>query len=147
MSDIQVTYERLEESYLDITKRYLKVDELTVDKALYQHTGVYAFFGAVQAYAKRELDKASNDFEYVEATCREARRSELVESGNKATDRALDAHVKTLSAVKEKIRLKESASYKYLLAKNIVNSLEHQKDMLVQISANKRAESKLVGDL
>jgi len=147
MNDIQTTYERLEDTYLDITKRYLKVDEINVDKALFQHTGVYAFFGAVLAYAKRELDKASNDFEYEEATCREARRAEMLESGKKATDRALDGHVKTVSTVKEKLRLKEAASYKYHLSKNIVNSLDHQKDMLVQISANKRAESKLVGDL
>jgi hypothetical protein len=27
-----------------------------------------------------------------------------------------------------------------------MNSLDHQKDMLVQISANKRAETKLIGD-
>ena len=147
MNDIQTTYERLEETYLDITKRYLKVDELNVDKALYQHTGVYAFFGAVLAYAKRELDKCSNEYEYAEATCRESRRAELVDNGKKATDRALDAYVKTVSTIKERGRLKEAASYKYHLAKNIVNSLDHQKDMLVQISANKRAESKLVGEL
>ena len=147
MNDIQTTYERIEDTYMDITKRYLKVDELSLDKALLHHTGVYAFFGAVLAYAKRELDKASNLYEYEEATCREARRSELVKSGKKATDRALDAYVKTVSGIKEKLRLKEECSYKYHLAKNIVNSLDHQKDMLIQISANKRAESKLIGDL
>jgi len=147
MNDIQTTYERLEDTYLDITKRYLKVDEHNVDKALFQHTGVYAFFGAVLAYAKRELDKCSNEYEYTEATCREARRSELLSDGKKATDRALDAYVKTVSTIKEKGRLKEAASYKYHLSKNIVNSLDHQKDMLIQISANKRAESKLVGEL
>ena len=32
---------------------------------------------------------------------------------------------------------------KYNLAKNLVSSLDHQKDMLVQMSANKRAEIKL----
>jgi len=147
MNDIQTTYDHLEDTYMDITKRYLKVDELSVDKALLHHTGVYAFFGAVLAYAKRELDQASNLYEYEEATCREARRSELLDNGKKATDRALDAYVKTVSSVKEKLRLKEECSYKYHLAKNIVNSLDHQKDMLIQISANKRAESKLIGDL
>ena len=147
MDDIRKTYEHLEDTYLDISKRYLKVDEITVDKRLVQHTGVFAFFGAVLAYAKRELDKAVNNGEYEEATCREARRAELLEEGKKATDRALDAYVKTVSSIMVLTQLKEEASYKYNLAKNIVNSLDHQKDILIQISANKRAESKLIGDL
>jgi len=41
----------------------------------------------------------------------------------------------------------EVCAHRYHLAKNIINSLDHQKDMLVQISANKRAETKLVGDI
>ena len=147
MNDIQTTYERLEDTYMDITKRYLKVDELSVDKALIHHTGVYAFFGAVLAYAKRELDKASNSYEYEEATYRESRRAELLADGKKATDRALDAYVKTVSEIIVSGKQKEECSYKYNLAKNIVNSLDHQKDMLIQISANKRAESKLIGEL
>jgi len=147
MDDIKKTYEHLEDTYLDITKRYLRVDEVNIDKALFQHTGVFAFFGAVLAYAKRELDKASNDCEYEEARCREERRAEALADGKKATDRSLDAYVKTVSSLREKERVREQCSYRYHLSKNIVNSLDHQKDMLIQISANKRAETKLVGDL
>ena len=146
MNDIEKTYFHLEDTYLDITKKYLKVDESTIENALFQHTGVYAFFGAVLAYAKREVDRAANDKEREEATVREARRSELVEEGKKATDRALDAYVKTVLSVQGMEDRYEVCTHKYHLAKNIINSLDHQKDMLVQISANKRAETKLVGD-
>jgi len=146
MNDIEKTYFNLEDTYLDITKNYLKVDESNVDTALFQHTGVYSFFGAVLAYAKRELDRASNNKDREEAVVREARRSELVASGKKATDRALDAYVKTVSSVQEQENRLEVCTHRYNLAKNIVNSLDHQKDMLVQISANKRAESKLISD-
>ena len=38
------------------------------------------------------------------------------------------------------------AQQKYNLAKNIINSMDHQKDMLVQLSANKRAEVKLISE-
>jgi len=40
-----------------------------------------------------------------------------------------------------------NAQHRYNLAKNIVTSLDHQKDMLVQMSANKRAEIKMISDL
>ena len=35
------------------------------------------------------------------------------------------------------------AQHRYNLARNMLTSLDHQKDMLVQMSANKRAEMKL----
>ena len=143
MNDIEKTYFHLEETYMDITKKYLRVDESNIENALFQHTGVYAFFGAVLAYAKREVDRASNDKEREEATVRESRRSELVEEGKKATDRALDAYVKTVASVQGMEDRHEACTHKYHLAKNIINSLDHQKDMLVQMSANKRAEVRL----
>ena len=146
MNDIEKTYLHLEDTYLDITNNYLKIDDSNVEKALMQHTGIYAFFGAVLAYAKRELDRSSNDKEREEATVREARRGELVEEGKKATDRALDAYVKTVPSVQEKEDKYEACAHRYHLARNIIHSLDHQKDMLVQISANKRAEIKLVGE-
>lgn len=146
MNDIYETYDKLEQTYLDITKRYLRIDESSVEKALFQHTGVYAFFGAVLAHAKMKMDEASSSLERGEAEVREDRRAELLGSGKKATDRALDAYVKTVSTVQALERKYRESSHKYHLAKNIMNSLDHQKDMLVQISANKRAETKLIGD-
>ena len=81
-----------------------------------------------------------------EAKVKEERRQELTEQGKKATDRALDSYVVTCASVAQAHLTHQEASHKYHLAKNILNSMDHQKDMLVQISANKRAESKLIGD-
>ena len=146
MNDVYETYENLEQTYLDITKNYLKLDESSVDRALMQHTGVYAFFGAVLAHAKMRMDRSSTELERMEAKVREERREELLDAGKKATDRALDAYIKTVQEVQQCEDFNRKCSHKYHLAKNIINSLDHQKDMLVQISANKRAESKLIGD-
>ena len=146
MNDIHETYNRLEETYLDITKQYLQVSESTIDQRLFQHTGIYAFFGAVLAHAKQKMDEASNNLDREEATTREFRRSELLEEGKKATDRALDGYVKTVPSVQQSQTKQRECAHSYHLAKNIINSLDHQKDMLVQISANKRAESKLIND-
>ena len=146
MNDITKTYLNLEETYLEITKQYLRTDEHNLDKALYQHSGVYAFFGAVLAYAKNKMDEASSRVDHTEARVREERRAELLDAGKKATDRALDAYVKTVPEVQECETDHRTCTHRDNLAKNIINSLDHQKDMLVQISANKRAETKLIGD-
>jgi hypothetical protein len=146
MNDVYETYDNLEKTYLDITKKYLRLDESSVDRALLQHTGVYSFFGAVLAHAKMRMDSASTDLERTEARVRETRREELLGSGKKATDRALDAYVRTVDEVQAAEDSYKECSHKYHLAKNIMNSLDHQKDMLVQISANKRAETKLIGE-
>ena len=146
MNDIEKTYFHLEDTYLDIVKQYLKINENNIEGALFQHTGIYAFFGAVLAYAKREMDRAATARDQEEAKVREAQRASLVSEGKKATDRALDAYVKTVTTVATHETSCEKTSHLYYLAKNVMNSLDHQKDMLVQISANKRAEAKLVGD-
>lgn len=143
MNDIHETYNRIEELYLKITKDYMGFDESGIDEALLKHTAVYAFFGAVLAHAKRVVNREENDYEYEEAKVREERREELKSSGQRATDRALDAFVKTVPSLRDAQSKVQDASHRYNLAKNIVSSLEHQKDMLVQISANKRAEVKL----
>ena len=141
------TYNSLENKYLTISKEYLEITEDNMDEALQNHTALYAFFGAVLAYAKKVYNSAEITFEYAEAEVKESRREFLLSQDKKVTEAALSAHVLTLDSIKDlKSQVLES-QHKYNLAKNIVTSLDHQKDMLVQMSANKRAEKKLVSDL
>ena len=146
MNDIHNTYNSLEEEYLNITKKYLNISEHNVEHALVTHTGVYAFFGAVLAFAKQQMENYSFERDRTEASIKEARRQEMLDAGKKATDAALNSYVTTNASVAQAELTYQAAAHKYYLAKNIMNSLDHQKDMLVQISANKRAESKLIGD-
>ena len=78
---------------------------------------------------------------------RESRREELLQKGQKATDRALDAYLKTQPELQTLQRGIMSKAHKYNLCKNIVSSLDHQKDIIIQLSANKRAEAKLIEQL
>jgi len=147
MKSITDTYDTLEAEYLNITTKYLNVSEDTVESALLQHTAVYAFFGAVLAYAKKKVDTESLMVEHMEAQSRESRRTALTSQGLKVTDRALDGWVKTQDNLNSLRSSLLEAQHKYNLSRNIVSSLDHQKDMLVQLSANKRAEQKMNSDL
>jgi hypothetical protein len=147
MSEITKIYDTLEDKYIEITKNYLEVSEHSMDSALERHTGVFAFFGAVLAYAKRQLDLREIGLEFWMSKAIETRREELKSQGGKVTESALNNYIKSVPSVKEKKEEVSLAQHKYNLAKNIVSSLDHQKDMLVQMSANKRAEAKMVSDL
>tara|TARA_R110000744_G_scaffold89107_1_gene173376 strand:- start:236 stop:676 length:441 start_codon:yes stop_codon:yes gene_type:complete len=143
MSDIEQTYETLAEEYLNITKSYLSIDDSSMDMAIKRHPSVFAFFCSVLSYAKLTMDKVSSVVEIQEAKHTELRRAELAAVGTKATQGALTNYTLT---VPELIVLRDElleAQHKYNLSKNIVTSLDHQKDMLIQMSANKRAEVRL----
>jgi hypothetical protein len=99
------------------------------------------------AYAKKELDRANLIHETREAELREERREEMKQSGQKTTDRALDAYLKTQPELQTLQRGIVAKAHKFNLCKNIVSSLDHQKDIIIQLSANKRAEAKLIEQL
>ena len=147
MSEISTIYDTIEDKYIDITKSYLEISDHNMDGALERHTGVFAFFWAVLAHAKRQLDRKEIELEFFMSQSMEKRRQELSERGTKVTESALNNYIKSVPTIKEKKEEVSVAQHKYNLAKNIVSSLDHQKDMLVQMSANKRAEAKMVSDL
>ena len=147
MIDIKDVYSKIEDSYMDITKKYIAISEHNFQEAMGNHPSTFAFFAGVMAYAKKEVDRANLLFETREAEAREARREELLQKGLKATDRALDAYLKTQPELQTLQKGITAKAYKYNLSKNIVSSLDHQKDIIIQLSANKRAEAKLIEQL
>jgi len=146
MSDIIETYDKLSDQYLPLVKKYVEIDENDIDKTMSEHSALFAFFGAVLAYAKRVQDSTSTKLDMNEAKHKELRRIELFEKAQKITESHLNSFV---LVVPELIELREElldAQQKYNLAKNILSSMDHQKDMLVQLSANRRAEVKLISE-
>jgi hypothetical protein len=137
-------YKSLETSYMEITKQYIFLNEGNLQERMMHHPSIFAFFGAVLALAKYEEERAEVEFEKREAEIREARREEIVSSGKRATDRALDAYLKTVPELRTLVKIASRKTYLFNLAKNIMSALASQKDMIVQLSANRRAEAKLI---
>tara|TARA_R100001509_G_scaffold125778_2_gene79260 strand:+ start:150 stop:596 length:447 start_codon:yes stop_codon:yes gene_type:complete len=136
-------YETFDSQYLSISKKYLHVPESDIDTTLRNHSAIYAYFAALLSYAKRIKDNKAIEVDKTESEVMEKRRAELEMSGQKATQGALNSYVLSVPLI---VQLKEelaTADSKYSLAKSFINALDHQKDCLVQISANKRAEAKL----
>ena len=100
---------------------------------------VYAYYYGIMIRIKRLLDDAEENFEEFKATARTEKRAE----GAKLTAVAGEDYVNSLEEsqnfTSEIRHLREAYGY----AKGICNTLDMKKDMLVQLSANSRQESKL----
>jgi len=99
----------------------------------------YAYYYGIMIRTKRLLDDAEDALENFKASSRTSRRSE----GVKLTAVAAEDYVQSLELtgdLNNKVRHRKE-SYGY--AKGICNTLEMKKDMLIQLSANTRQESKL----
>jgi len=100
---------------------------------------VYAYYYGIMIRLKRLLDDAEDGFEEFKAAARTEKRAE----GAKLTAVAGEDYVNSLEGSQgftSDIRhLRETYGY----AKGICNTLDMKKDMLIQLSANSRQESKL----
>ena len=79
--NIKDVYNSLEESYMEITKTYISINESNFQDKMVRHPSIFAFFGGVLAYAKREVERVESLFENREAELREERREEVAASG------------------------------------------------------------------
>lgn len=102
-------------------------------------SSLYGYYYGIMIKTKRLLDNAEDALENYKASARSSKRGE----GVKLTAVAAEDYVQSLEPTRELSeevrRLKEGYGY----AKGICSSLEMKKDMLVQLSANSRQESKL----
>lgn len=109
-----------------------------VDEDMASHPAVYGYYHGILSKAKREVDMQSLHLEVQEARL----KMNICSKGKKASH-IVEAEVQGNPEIAELnlklIRAKEV----YNLIKSICSTLEHRKDMLVQLSANKRMETKL----
>lgn len=131
------------EIYNDITVELSRIDPTRLDREICDHTAHYAHYHGLLYYCKRNLDVAKLSLDvWMAQEDREVRASS---EGKKLTAVQMEALIKCnpryLELNEEVIRLEEV----YNLVKGICLTLEHKKDMLVQLSANTRAETKING--
>ena len=102
-------------------------------------SALYGYYYGIMVKSKRLLDNAEAALENYKSSARTEKRSE----GVKLTAVAAEDYVQSLELTgelnNEVLRLKECYGY----AKGICSTLDMKKDMLVQLSANSRQESKL----
>lgn len=127
------------ETYQKIALKLARIDRDSVEDELGRFPSFYTYYYGFLVHTKAQLDLAELELE--------ERKSEIRRSGRgpgvKLTVAAGEDLVNSSEEIQELNRVVQRLSTIYSFMKGICNTLEHKKDMLVQLSANKRQETKL----
>jgi len=131
------------DKYLEIHNKLASIDKDALPSELARHTTVYSYYHGLLIWQKRKVDLMVN---HNQAMYSLTKNNELLNNkskGAKATASYLEDYVQSNE---EYIKLKSDLIYQeeiYGYLKAICSMLEHKKDMLIQLSANLRSETKL----
>lgn len=144
MNKAQTLLEALEdltwENYVDIANELTRCDQDEIDGEMARQASIYSYYQGLLSVAKKMLDEANlNLTKY----CAQTRKNRKEGSSVKQTAKDLDDFVESSEEFADLNRLVNDAQFKYTLLKGLVASLEQKKDMLVQMSSQRRAETNL----
>ena len=128
------------EDYFDIVEETTRVDANNLEDAMVRQSSIYASYSTMACMAKVDMERANRELEKFASMTRKQIKSE---SSSKMTakdlDDALFSHF-DYDGYNDKYL---EAKQKYEFLKGLVMSLNHKKDMLVQLSSHQREEKKL----
>lgn len=130
--------------YIDVDKfkSEMQVTETNLDNCMMQQASLRAFHGAQAARAEAQASSIKARFEVKEAQLYHNHRTALVGAGEKVTEKAVENAVKMDPKwIAMKIMVIEAESIA-AVAKSCVNSLSDRRDMIIQLGADRRDESK-----
>jgi hypothetical protein len=128
------------DNYVDIADSVTLFNELEIDTEMARQASVYSYYQGLLSISKQKLDDANLTLtQYTALTRKEKKESSSV----KQTAKDLDDFVESRDTFHVYSKAVNDAQFKYTLLKGLVSSLEHKKDMLVQLSSNRRAETNL----
>jgi len=128
------------ENYVEIADRATQFDKHEIDDEMTRQASVYSYYQGLLSVAKKRLDDANLNLTKFSAV---SRKDKKAASSVKLTAKDLDDFVMSEPEFALYTKKVNDAQFKYTLLKGLVSALEHKKDMLVQLSSNRRAETNL----
>ena len=129
------------ENYVEIADGVTQFDKHEIDTEMSRQASIYSYYQGLLSIAKRKLDDANLALTKYTAQTRKEHKS--YSFPKKLTAKDLDDFVESSSDFSLYTETVNDAHFKYTLLKGLVSSLDHKKDMLVQLSSNRRAETNL----
>jgi len=128
------------ENYKDISDALVTFNDYEVENEMFRQASIYSYYYGLMSMAKKMVNEKSLDLtRYSSQFRKELKR----ESRVKLTAKDLDDRVFANEEYSVKQTALDDATFKYEMLKGLVRALEQKKDMLQQVSANKREETKL----
>ena len=128
------------ENFVEISDSIVQFDKNNINEELERQASVYSYYVGLLGKSKKDMDDASLKLVQFMAQTRKDKKSETSE---KQTAKDLDDYVMSHSDYFFLVTKANDAQFKYSLIRGLVQALEQKKDMLVQLSANFRAETNL----
>lgn len=128
------------DNYKEVSDSLLDINESNLDYEMLKQPGLYSYYHALMCYAKNQVSERERNVMQIEAGIRKGSKQG---STTKVTVKDIDAMVFSSEDYKQATQELDKANFKYELLKGLVRALEHKKDMIVQVSVNKREEIKL----
>jgi|GEM_PF-1589198 len=130
--------------YLDIDsfKSDITVSDNNLDSAMMGQAGLFAFHAAEAARAEAQHARVKLRFEVVEAKLYDQHRKALSLSGEKVTEKMVENAVKMDPEYLQAKNMVIEAEMLSGFNKGAVEALRHRKDMIVQLGADRREETK-----
>jgi len=141
MEDLTVLLEEFTwDNYKTISDAVVKFDEYNIDNEMFRQASIYSYYYGLMGAAKKRMNDLETELVRLSSTLRRDYKNGSVK---KLTAKDLDDLVfgdETFVTAQKEV---SEATFKYELLKGLVRALEQKKDMLQQVSANKREETKL----
>jgi len=127
------------DNYIIIADALMKYDKHEIDKELSRQASIFSYYNGLLAYAKMEMEDANLVLTKAMAQIRKEQRQQP----GKQTAKDLDDFVFAHPDYATNNKAVNDITFKYNLIKGLVQALDQKASMLVQLSANSRAETKL----
>ena len=141
MNDLTETLDDFNwDNYKDISNSLLKFDDNMVDTEMTRQAAIYSYYHGLMSLAKKRVGDMQTDMTRFAS---ELRKTVKEESVGKMTAKDLDDAVLSHPSYFDKMTEVNEMNFRFELLRGLVRALEQKKDMLQQVSANRREEAKL----
>ncbi len=128
------------DNYKEISEAISKVNQNQIETEMSHQASMYSYYHGLMASAKHEYNDLQTDVNSLTAQLRAGHKNG---SSVKLTAKDLDDLVFSDQSFVEAQKNLNELSFRYEVLKGLCRALEHKKDMIVQMSSNRRAETKL----
>lgn len=143
-SNLLLAYDNLDwESYIQISDAIIKINKDDLYKELQDQASLYSYYNGLKSYCKKNLEKEQLKLEQLVSIKKKEESEVRNAQGQRVTDKLLESLVLSSEEYTNQKNNVINLTYKYNLLSGLVSALEAKANMVVQLSANARAETQL----
>jgi hypothetical protein len=131
------------ENFPTIAEALVRVDKHNLTTEMLQLPAQYAYYHTLMVKAQARSDSAEGNLDKYRASKSKECQDFMASNGKKATAKDMENYVNSSTTHSEKVNEYIKIKEKYLTLKGLVQAVGIKRDMLIQLSSNERAETKL----